>query len=488
MNSGGGNLGTKAENRRRMILGGNLGKTLVVIILPLAIYQLFNSTYTLLDQIICAQISTTAQNAVSSISQIKSTISAFGGGLAAGGAVIVSRYFGAGDVKNARYASSNLFFMAIVMSALLCVLFIPLAEPIMQMCQIAPQSIEIGVGYFRLQLLELALVSINSVFIGLEKSKGNSRIIMILNIIVLIFKLGLTASFVFWWDMKDIIYVEVSTIIAQGLLTGIALYILFSKNNILRLSFSMILPKKMYVLPILKLSIPIFLGKFVMSLGKVIVNAICGGYWNAVTDGLIVGTLGVSNNICGMITSPTNSFEEGGSTIVSQNLGNRNMRRAIKSFIYSLVSVSIVSTIGYILMRFVFIDQLVSLFASSDDKSEVYIQMVKEIFVWDSLSIPALGVTAAVLGLLYGYGQTGLSTVLNLSRIGSRIIFLVTIHSIAPDLSPTLCAGLSMGISNTVILLLSITFLIIFLVRIKKNGYKGMYLSDPEPEISELQY
>ena len=55
MNSGGDNLGTKAENRRKMILGGNLAKTLTVIILPLAIYQLFNSTYTLLDQIICAQ-------------------------------------------------------------------------------------------------------------------------------------------------------------------------------------------------------------------------------------------------------------------------------------------------------------------------------------------------------------------------------------------------------------------------------------------------
>ena len=479
---------TKAVKRRRMILSGNLGKTLLVIILPLAIYQLFNSTYTLLDQIICAQISTTAQNAVSSISQIKNTISAFGAGLAAGGAVIVSRYFGAGDVKNARHASSNLFLMAIIMSGILCLFFIPLAKPIMQLCQIAPQSIEIGVGYFRLQLLELAFVSINSVFIGLEKSKGNSKIIMILNLMVLIFKLALTVSFVFWWNQKDIIFVELSTIIAQGILTIIALFILFGKGNILRLSLKMIYPRKRFVLPILKLSIPIFLGKFVMSLGKVAVNAICGGYWNTVTDGLIVGTLGVSNNICGMITSPTNSFEEGESTIVSQNLGNKNIRRAMKSFIYTISSVIVVSMIGYILMRFVFVDQLVNLFSSSDDKSEEYIRMVKEIFVWDSLSIPTLGVTAAVLGLLYGFGQTGLSTILNLSRIGSRIIFLITIHSINPDLSPTLCAGLSMGISNTIILIVSLMFLLIFILRVKKNGYMGMHLTDPEPTVSELKY
>ena len=479
---------TKAVKRRRMILSGNLGKTLLVIILPLAIYQLFNSTYTLLDQIICAQISTTAQNAVSSISQIKNTISAFGGGLAAGGAVIVSRYFGAGDVKSARHASSNLFLMAIIMSGILCLLFIPLAEPIMKMCQIAPQSIEIGVGYFRLQLLELAFVSINSVFIGLEKSKGNSKIIMILNLMVLVFKLLLTVAFVFWWDKKDIIYVELSTIIAQGILTLIALFILFGRKNILRLSLKMIYPRKKYVLPILKLSVPIFLGKFVMSLGKVAVNAICGGYWNEVTDGLIVGTLGVSNNICGMITSPTNSFEEGESTVVSQNLGNKNIRRAMKSFIYTIISVTVVSVIGYVLMRFVFIDQLVNLFSSNDKKSDEYIRMVKEIFVWDSLSIPTLGVTAAVLGLLYGFGQTGLSTVLNLSRIGSRIIFLITVHSINPELSPTLCAGLSMGISNTIILLLSILFLVIFLLKVRKKGYLGMHITDPEPEVSELVY
>jgi Na+-driven multidrug efflux pump len=255
----------------------------------------------------------------------------------------------------------------------------------------------------------------------------------------------------------------------------------------------MLLPKKEYVLPILKLSIPIFLGKFVMSLGKVIVNSMCGHFWNDYTSdvvigSLIVGTLGVSNNMCGLITSPTNSFEEGESTIVSQNLGNGNMKRTIKAFIVTLIYVSIVSVLGYVLMRFVFINQLIELFSSPDKDAEIYKNMVKEIFVWDSLSIIALGITAAVLGLLYGYGQTRLSTILNLSRIGSRIIILLIFHSVAPDLSPTLCAGLSMGISNTVILIISITFLVIFLLRIKKKGYMGMHLSDPEPEIAELKF
>ena len=56
--------------RRNMILKGNLWKTIIAICVPLMIYQMFNSWYSVIDQIICANISAVAQNAVSSISFI----------------------------------------------------------------------------------------------------------------------------------------------------------------------------------------------------------------------------------------------------------------------------------------------------------------------------------------------------------------------------------------------------------------------------------
>lgn len=472
--------------RRKMILSGDLMKTILIICLPLALYQLFNSSYTLLDQIISAQISTDAQNAVSSISQIKNTISAFGAAIAAGGGVFVSRLYGSGDVNGSRKASSNLFFLSLIVSGLVMLIFIPLAVPIMRMCQIADESVNIGKTYFRLQMFELAFVSLNNVFIGLEKAKGNSKMILILNLLVLLVKLIFTNIFILQMGKYDIVFVELATICGQVFLTMIGLVFLFRKGNVIRLSLKMILPKKEYILPILKLSVPIFLGKFVMSAGKVVVNGMCGAYWNTVTDGLIVGTLGVSNNMCGLITSPTNTFEEGESSVVSQNLGNRNIKRAIRAFYKTLIVVTIISVIGFVLMH-IFKNQLVNLFTSADSKSEMYKQMVKEIFLFDSLSIPTLGVTAAVLGLLYGFGKTGLSTILNLSRIGSRIVFLFFVHLIAPNMSPTLCAGLSMGISNTIILLVSVGFLIYFLIQVKKKGFEGMYLTDEEPDVSELK-
>ena len=500
--------------RRNMILKGNIWKTILAICIPLMIYQMFNSWYTVLDQIICASISSTAQNAVSSIAQIKATISAFGAGLAAGGGVLVARYYGAGDVKNARGASSNLLLMALIVSALVAIIIIPLADPILMICQIPDESRMIGVGFFRLQMLELAFVSLNNVFFGLEKAKGNSRIVLVVNIVSLVVKLGLSCLFVYGFKVDDIIFIELSTVVAQGVITAIGIFFMFRKKNILRLSFKMMKPIKLYVLPILKLAIPIFLGKFVMSLGKVVVNAMCSGFWKdidivnidgvnqvvpkseiheegilVVKGSLIVGTLGVSNNMSGLITSPTNSFEEGESSIVSQNLGNKNMKRALKVFIKTFILASIVSFLGWILMRFIVINPITNLFSSLNKKDanmEVFSDMIRKIFVFDSLSIPALGINAAVLGLLYGFGQTKLSTVLNLTRIGSRIIILLIFHATPIGNNPTLCAGLSMGISNILILCVSVLFLVIFLLRVRKKGYKGMYFSDPEPEVSKL--
>lgn len=484
--------------RRDMILKGNLWKTIIAVCLPLMIYQAFNSWYSVLDQVVCASISTTAQNAVASIAQLKNTIAAFGAGLAAGGGVLVARYYGAGNINDARRTSSNLFLMSIILSVIVAGIIIPLASPILMIAQVSKESRELGVNYFRLQMLELAFVAVNNVFIGLEKSKGNSKLVLFLNVGVLVIKMGLTCLFVFAFKVDKIEYIELSTILAQASLTLVGLFFMFRKSNIIRLSFKMMKPESKYVLPILKLSIPIFLGKFVMNLGKVIVNGMCGAYWNnfeseTVKGSLIVGTLGISNNMSGLITSPTNAFEEGESSIVSQNIGNKNLKRALKIFIRTFVLATIVSMVGWILMRFVFINPLTDIFTSISSKTdkdnmEIFKNMIREIFVYDSLSIPALGIAAAVLGLLYGFGQTKLSTFFNLSRIGSRIIILFILHLTPLKENPTLCAGLSMGISNIIILLLSLIVLIFFLLHIKKKGFNGMYFSDPEPEVSELKY
>ena len=476
----------KQIERRKLILSGNLWKTIIIICFPIMFYQFINSLSTVIDQMITAGISASASNAVGSTGQIKNMFSAFGGGLASGGAVLVARYYGAGKVHDARNASGNLFTLAIILNIVILLIFLPLARQVMQICQVADSAIDIGLNYFRLQLVELIFVTINSIFIGLEKAKGNSKLILYLNLGILTIKIGLTALFVYVFKIKDITWIELATIISQLVLTTIGLVLLFKKTNILRITVADFKLKSIYVKDIFLLSIPMFFGKFVMNLGKVSVNALAGYYYNESTQELIVGALGISNNISGLVTGMTSTFEESESSIVSQNLGNRNIRRPLKTFVRILLVSIIISAIGYILTRFVLIDSLVALFNNDKELGTYYSEMIKNIYVYDSLSIPALGLCSAVLGLLYGFGKTFLASILNFSRIGVRILTIIIFHYAFPSMSGESVVGIAMGISNGTIMLLAIIFFVVFMVSLKGHGYRGMHLSDPEPEVSKL--
>lgn len=459
----------KERNKRQEILYGNLFTTIIAVIFPIAIYNFFNSFYNLIDSMMCSNISASAVNNVAILAQVKNTFYAFGAGIAGGGAVIVSRYYGAGKIDEAKKASGNILVISIILSLILCLIMVPMGGFILDLVDVSP--LNNSILYFQLQMVELAIVAINTAFIGLEKVKGNSKKIFYLNLIVLAIKLVLNAIFIYQMNVTSIVWIEISTIVAQLSLFVVAICTFFSRKNTLRINIKHLIPQKRYILPIIMLSIPIFCGKFVMNLGKVIVNKMSSTYYNAVTDGLIAGALAVSNNLCGLITSPTNAFEEGESTIVSQNIGNRNLKRTIECFIKSTIVVMTISITGYILVRFVFVDQLINLFNTNKGSSEGELVMyIKDVFKYDSLSIISLGFTSAVLGLLYGYGKTFLSTILNFSRIGVRILSLFILHQMGVGYE---ACGLAMGISNITIGVLALLALLIFLFTYNKQKDKA---------------
>ncbi|MDE5856175.1 MAG: hypothetical protein K2H06_03915 [Anaeroplasmataceae bacterium] len=201
--------------------------------------------------------------------------------------------------------------------------------------------------------------------------------------------------------------------------------------------------------------------------------------------GLVVGALAVSNNINGVATTPINSFEETESTIISQNLGNRNLKRALECFFKGFILSTVIGFIAWIFIRFVFQNALIGLYSQDQNpaQAEEFMKYVKMIHNYDSWSIPSLAINAGVLGVLYGFGKTKLTMFINIARaFVFRIPILVLLLYCFPQLGVE-CAGLSMGISNICIALMSIICLVIFLIQIKKKGYQGMYLVEKKEEL-----
>ena len=147
----------------------------------------------------------------------------------------------------------------------------------------------------------------------------------------------------------------------------------------------------------------------------------------------------------------------------------------------------LIGTICYVLVRFIFQDQLINLFAQNKkaDDVEEFLRLIKEINRFDSLSIIALAVNAGVLGVLYGYGQTKIAMVVNISRaFVFRIPVLWYLQTFHKEMGAE-AAGISMGISNIGIAIMSILFLLYFIHKIKKNGYNGMTFNQEKDFVEE---
>ncbi len=464
-------VSSKDIQRREKILNGNLVGVIVSICAPIFLYNLFNSFYSVIDAVVVAKIDPTSVSAVAMLSQIQHLLSSLGAGMAAGGGIIVARLFGAGDMERARFNSNQVISLSSVIIALLLGICLPLALPIMRWSGVPDELIAIGTGYFTVQIITLAFTFYNSVFMAMQKAKGNTKIMFWLNIMVMIIKLALSLLFIWGLGFTDIIWVAVATLIGQMIMFIILLLMMLDRTNVFALRKSEFKLSFSACKEIILISFPIFLGKFIFSFGKVSVNGMCKAY-----GPLVVGALGVSNNMNGLATTPINSFEEGTATIISQNLGARNIKRALQTFVRSFIMATAIGIVGYVLIRFTFQDAIINLYNQNEmaEGAEEFLALIKSIHRYDSLSIWSLAINASVLGVLYGFGQTKLTMVLNISRVFVfRIPVLWYLQNFHPEIGAE-AAGISMGVSNICIAISSLVCLFVFLIRIKRKGYDGM--------------
>ena len=169
------------EQTRRQILTGNLWKVIISVSFPLFFYATLNSLYNLIDQIMVSNISAESVSAVAVLSQIKNLISSLGGGIASGGAIIIAKKYGAGNINDAKKYSNTLFTICLIICSLLLGICLPFSSTILNIAHVPQELINISLSYFMLSIVEQALIVINNVYIGLEKSKGNTKTIFLFN-------------------------------------------------------------------------------------------------------------------------------------------------------------------------------------------------------------------------------------------------------------------------------------------------------------------
>lgn len=509
----------KELKRRNFILHGNLYAVMAVIALPLFLFSIVNGFNDILDNFMSAGISQVAVSASAQMSQVKNMIMALGQGIASGGSIMIAREIGRKRYDKARAIASTSFTLVFGVDVIILLIFIPFARPVLSAFGVNdPEVLDAGVNYFRLIMIGAAFSMINNVFVGAEKARGATALITGLNLGVMAIKIILNVIFIYVMKIDDMTWVGLASAISYGSLTlyiFIRLFIRGKREYIFSYTLTGADWSKKSLKRLGGLSFPIFLGKFIFSLGKVSVNALVDGisrpyeedkifnqyrhkvsiyeyyhtpkengglgvYTNGVFDdratytkyvSMTKGALGVSNNMGGMVTNALSSIEDTESSVISTNLGAGQTKRAIKAFYVGLIYALGIAVIGVAIISIPAVnDAIVDLFARGEDSEmarEAYATMISGIFFFEKMGIVTLAVNSSVLGLLYGFGYTKVSMVMNIARVFVfRIPALIVCKACNMDYH---AVGVSMGISNAAIGLAAVVVAFAVIHNIKKK-------------------
>ena len=349
----------KELHRRDFILNGSPFRVIFSIALPLVFYSGMSQIFQAVDTLIAASLSASVISTVSFVSQIQSMLTSLASALAVGGGIIIAHSFGEGDMEDVRSKISTLFVLALFIGGAILILVVPLARPFLRFLRMPEDLLEEGVPYFILEMTALLCHFINTIWIAIEKSRGNTKKIMAYNLCVLAIKTALNVFLVGVLG-GGMLVLPIATIAAQGFLTFCAILNMTSKKNPFRISLRACRFKSTFLRPLSSLSAPVFLEKFVFSAGKVLVNSMCASYGSTV-----VGALGVSNRLGGLSTNPPSGFQEAESSIISQNLGAGNEKRAFGVFFRTFLINLLFSCVIFALTG-IFKDKIINLFAKGD--------------------------------------------------------------------------------------------------------------------------
>lgn len=451
-------LSEKDQKFRELSLNGNMWKVILIVCLPLALYQSLQQIFSIMDTMMASHISALSVSAVAYLNQLNQILSALGNGLAVGSGILISRAYGTGDYQLVKKRVSSVYAISLAAGILVLVCILPVVEPFLRFCGTPEELISIGASYFRVQLFVIVVSFINAVYISVERARGATKKLLWLNLAVILIKLGLTAVFVYLLD-GNLVMIAYATLAAQGFMLVFAMFSIFDMKNAFGFSLDAVTMKGDVTAPMIKQSIPVMIEKALFAYGKTIINSMAASYGS-----LMVGALGVSNNLGGITTNPQNGFQDGTSAVISQNFGAKRYDRVLKA---TLVCAVFSMSIGLVFssVELVYLKQLSALFASQDAS---FADLIGQVYTYEALGAVPLGANCAAAALLYGLGKTKLTLVINFSRV---FVFRIPVFYYLQNFTnvgPISC-GLVMFISNTATGIFSVLIAWIVIRNFKKE-------------------
>ncbi len=362
--------------------------------------NILQTAYSLIDTFWLGRLGANAVAAVSLSFPILFLVFSLGGGLTLAGTVIVGNYKGAGETQQVNYSSSQTVVVIFFISILLAAVGYFSASPLMELVGAGPEIFSDSVDYFQVSSLGFIFLFMFYVFQSLMRGIGNVILPMYIVLTTVLLNLILDPLFIFGYGPIPgfgVAGAAIASVITQAISAIIGIIILFRgkrgiKINWSDMKFDFPWTKKMF-----ELGIPASLEQSTRAAAMILMIMLVTSFGSEA-----VAAYGIGARVLSLVIVPALGFSIATTSLVSQNIGARQIKRAEKiGDLSSKIAFGGLTAIG--LLLFYFAEPITRFFIPGDET------VIKDGTLFIKIMAPSfglLGVQQVLNGVFNGAGFT----------------------------------------------------------------------------------
>lgn len=353
------------------------------LIIPLFLDQILIITVSIVATMMVSYAGVAAVSGVSLVDMINFLLINVLSALATGGAVIVSQYIGRKDKKNACFAASQLITITTIISVGIMFIVILFNKPMLRILfgNVEDDVMTAAITYFFISGLSYPFLAIYNSCAALFRSMGNSRIPMIVSIIMNVGNVVGNAIGIFVFN-AGVIGIALAALIARGVAAFIMVYLSLNKENQIFISFPEVFSwQGSMIKRILNIAVPNGLENGVVQLGRVLLVSII-----ALFGTTQIAANGITNTLVGIAISFATAMNLAIVTVVGQCVGAGDYIQATY-YIKRLTKITYIVTVFISLGQVGLLSWILNFYTLSEEVRHltyilVVIHNIFAIFLW----------------------------------------------------------------------------------------------------------
>ena len=414
---------------RHTLTQGPITRSLLKLAWPVMLANLFHTLYHLVDMLWLGRLGKVAVAAPTIAWPLIFLVISIGSGVTIAGTALVAQFTGARRHEEANDTAGQVLAFTGILAVALAAVGAVAARPMMVVMGAGPDLLVAASSYLRIIFVGTPAMFGLFAFTALLNGAGDTVTPMVLMGVSVGLNIVLDPLLIFGWGPFPewgVSGAAIASVLSRGLATAVALGLLFSGRLRVHLRLHHLHLTWRGLRQIVVIGVPAMLGQSGTALGFSLMTGILARFGTAA-----VSAFGIGNRVISIILMPVMGLGQATATIVGQNLGAGDPRRASRAAGISIGISTAVLVAGGILV-FMFRDGCVRIFIDDPEVLDLGLRM----FTLVAVAFPFMGVIHVVAGTYQGAGRTVYSMSFALFRLWALRIPLVYLLGFTLGLGP----------------------------------------------------